>query len=261
MGLLRVVSATKNVLFATTLFLAGGILGTMHHLYFSGTPTGVLAVGAVFSALEIVPLTLIGYEAYENYKLGNAAPWVKAYKWPILFFVSVAFWNLIGAGVFGFLINPPIALYYMQGLNTTPVHGHTALFGVYGMLGIGLMLFCLRTMAPNANWNNRILSFTFWSLNAGLVLMVVLSMLPVGIAQTVASIDYGMWYARSAEFMQQPWMQNLRWMRAVGDSVFALGILALCFFVLKSRIQPVQKIDIAPKPKTPTKDRELVSVN
>ena len=71
---------------------------------------------------------------------------MRQYKWPIYFFVAVAFWNLVGAGLFGFMINPPIALYYMQGLNTTPVHGHAALFGVYGMLGIGLMLFCLRAL-------------------------------------------------------------------------------------------------------------------
>ena len=78
-----------------------------------------------------------------------------AYRWPIYFFVAVAFWNLVGAGLFGFLINPPIALYYMQGLNTTPVHGHTALFGVYGMLGIGLMLFCLRGLTRQEQWKSR----------------------------------------------------------------------------------------------------------
>ena len=73
---------------------------------------------------------------------------MRQYRWPIYFFVAVAFWNMVGAGLFGFMINPPIALYYMQGLNTTPVHGHAALFGVYGMLGIGLMLFCLRALQP-----------------------------------------------------------------------------------------------------------------
>ena len=128
-----------------TIFLAGGIIGTFHHLYFTGTPTAILALGATFSALEVVPLVLIGFEAYENLTLSRArAVGGGATSWPIYFFVAVAFWNLVGAGLFGFLINPPIALYYMQGLNTTPVHGHTALFGVYGMLGIGLMLFCLR---------------------------------------------------------------------------------------------------------------------
>ncbi len=141
LGLLSVRLASAAALFSTNVFLAGGIIGTFHHLYFSGTPTAVLALGATFSALEVVPLVLLGFEVYHNLQISKATEWLKAYKWPIYFFIAVAFWNLLGAGIFGFLINPPIALYYMQGLNTTPVHGHTALFGVYGMLGIGLMLF------------------------------------------------------------------------------------------------------------------------
>src|SRR5207245_1380554 len=193
------------VLFSTVVFLSGGIIGTFHHLYFTGTLTPVLALGAVFSALEVVPLTLIGFEAWENLRLvrGNQrAQWVSAYKWPIYFFVAVAFWNFVGAGLFGFLINPPIALYYMQGLNTTPVHGHTALFGVYGMLGLGLMLFCLRALRPGKAWNEKPVKFAFWSINIGLVFMVLLSMLPIGLMQAWASVEYGTWFARSAEFMQ-----------------------------------------------------------
>ena len=123
-----------------------------------------------------MPLVLIGFEAYENYKHSKAKPWVAAYRWPILFFVSVAFWNLVGAGLFGFLINPPLALYYMQGLNTTPLHGHTALFGVYGMLGIGLMLFCLRGLGRTSFWDERLLEGAFWSLNIGLAAMALLSL-------------------------------------------------------------------------------------
>ena len=232
MGLLKTASATAATLFATSIFLSGGIVGTFHHLYFTGTPTAVLALGAVFSAMEIVPLTLIGFEAYENLTLTRAKEWVGAYRWPIYFFVAVAFWNLVGAGLFGFLINPPVALYYMQGLNTTPVHGHTALFGVYGMLGIGLMLFCLRALSKQREWKTGPLSFAFWTINIGLAAMVLLSLLPIGIAQTVASIDHGMWYARSAEFMQQPHMQVLRWLRAVGDTIFTAGILTLAWFVI-----------------------------
>jgi len=231
MGLLRTSTATAAVLFSTTIFLSGGIIGTFHHLYFSGTPTAVLALGATFSALEIVPLVLIGFEAYENLTLSRAQPWVRAYRWPIYFFVAVAFWNLVGAGLFGFLINPPIALYYMQGLNTTPVHAHTALFGVYGMLGIGLMLFCLKGLTMHKHWKTGPLWFAFWSINAGLVLMVLLSLLPVGLMQAWASVEHGMWYARSAEFLQTDLMNLLRWLRTIGDTVFALGIVALCYFV------------------------------
>jgi nitric oxide reductase subunit B len=212
--------------------LSGGILGTFHHLYFAGTPTAVLAIGASFSALEVVPLVLMGFEAYHNLRLSRATEWVKTYKWPIYFLISVSFWNLVGAGLFGFLINPPIALYYMQGLNTTPVHGHTALFGVYGMLGIGLMLFVLKGLTAKYVWRNKIISIAFWSINIGLMVMVLISILPVGVLQTIASIKHGMWYARSAEFMQGSTLQTLRWLRIIGDTIFSIGALALAWFVI-----------------------------
>ncbi|MCW5979887.1 MAG: nitric-oxide reductase large subunit [Bryobacteraceae bacterium] len=232
MGLLRIATATAAVLFSTIIFLSGGIIGTFHHLYFTGTPLGVLALGATFSALEVVPLVLIGFEAYENLTLTRARPWVSAYKWPIYFFVAVAFWNLVGAGLFGFLINPPVALYYMQGLNTTPVHGHAALFGVYGMLGMGLMLFCLKGLAARNVWKTGLVSLSFWCLNIGLAAMILLSLLPIGLLQTWASVEHGMWYARSAEFLGTPLMQNLRWLRLIGDTIFAIGGIALGWFVL-----------------------------
>ncbi|MCH7993044.1 MAG: nitric-oxide reductase large subunit [Planctomycetes bacterium] len=232
LGLVRTSTATAAALFSTTIFLGGGIIGTFHHLYFTGTPTAILALGATFSALEVVPLVLVGFEAYGNFTLTRSRPWVSGYKWPIYFFVAVSFWNLVGAGLFGFLINPPIALYYMQGLNTTAVHAHTALFGVYGMLGIGLMLFCFKAAAPQRLWRIGVLRFAFWSINIGLSLMVLISVLPVGLLQTWASVEYGMWYARSAEFLQSPLMSNLRWLRVIGDTIFAAGILALAWFVL-----------------------------
>jgi nitric oxide reductase subunit B len=157
--------------------------------------------------------------------------WVQQYKWPIYFFVAVAFWNLVGAGSFGFMINPPIALYYMQGLNTTPVHAHAAIFGVYGMLGVGLTLFVLRALNPSVIWRDGLITFAFWSMNAGLMAMVSLSLLPVGLAQTWASVETGYWYARSPEFIQSPALQVFRWMRAPGDMLFTLGILAFVIFI------------------------------
>ncbi len=232
MGLLRVGVATAAVLFSTCVFLSGGILGTFHHLYFSGTPTPVLAIGATFSALEVVPLVLIGFEGCQNLTLAHARPWVAAYRWPIYFFVAVAFWNLVGAGLLGFLINPPIALYFMQGLNTTPVHGHTALFDVYGMLGMGLLLFCLRGLTRDGEWRSGPLAVAFWSVNVGLALMVLLSILPVGLLQTWATVEQGMWYARSAQFMQTPTMDLLRWLRVIGDTIFAIGIVVFGWFIL-----------------------------
>ncbi|MFO0944326.1 MAG: cbb3-type cytochrome c oxidase subunit I [Planctomycetota bacterium] len=231
LGLIEPRFAAEASLLSATIYLAGGIIGTCHHLYFSGTPTVALAWGSVFSALEVVPLVLVAYAAIEDLRMSRASDWLQNYRWPIYFFVAVAFWNMLGAGLFGFMINPPIALYYMQGLNTTPVHGHAALFGVYGMLGIGLMLVCLRTLRPGVPWREGMLSFSFWAMNGGLFAMCVFSLLPVGLLQTWASVDTGYWYARSSEFMGTPTMQTLRWLRVPGDTIFAVGAIALVLFV------------------------------
>ena len=232
MGLVKPKHAGGAVVASSALFLLGGIPGTFHHLYFSGTPTSIMAIGATFSALEVVPLVLIGLEAFQTYRMQQAAPWVQRYRWPLRFFVGVAFWNLVGAGIFGFLINPPVALYYMQGLNTTPVHAHTALFGVYGLLSLGLVLTVARVLTGQRAWNEKALGYAFWSMNVGLALMVTLSLLPIGLAQAWASIEHGLWYARSAEFLQQPVLQALRWARLAGDVIFLSGVAALAWFML-----------------------------
>jgi nitric oxide reductase subunit B len=256
LGLVRATTANTATLFATVVFLTGGILGTLHHLYFSGTTEGVIAVGAMMSALEVVPLVLLGFEAVETYRQRRASEWMRAYHWPVMFFVAVAFWNLVGAGLFGFIINPPISLYYVQGLNLTANHGHAALFGVYGMLGIGLMLFCLRGMTAAHAWRDRLLSPAFWLLNIGLVGMTFFSLLPAGIYQAWASVTEGLWFARSPEVIHSEWMRAFVWMRVPGDILFAAGgvVLALFAFHLwngsRRRRQPVGALDPAPAAST-----------
>jgi len=225
MGLVSPKSAGRAAVLATAVFLGGGILGTFHHLYFTGTPMSVVALGSIFSALEIVPLTLVGFEAAATVRHMEIA-WMRRWKWPVHFFLAVSFWNFVGAGLFGFLINPPIALYYMQGLNLTPVHGHTALFGVYGFLGLAFVLFCLRA-AWDGDLPEKPLRWSFWGLNIGLAAMVLLSLLPIGILQTAESIDTGLWSARSAAFLNTPLMTTLKWMRVPGDIVFGLSLLLL----------------------------------
>lgn len=233
LGLIRASSANSAIILETIVFLFGGILGTLHHLYFTGTPTFVIAIGAMFSALEVVPLAMIGVEAYKNYQRSKVAPWVQAYKWPILCFISVGFWNVVGAGLLGFTINTPIALYYMQGMNMTAAHGHAALFGVYGMLGIGLLLFCLRGLSDRSAWSDKMLSPMFWSLNIGLAMMVFISLVPAGIYQAWASITKGVWFARSPEVVHSSFMETLVWMRVPGDVVFSIGVVFLALFAIR----------------------------
>ncbi len=229
---IRAEHAAYAALLSGAIYLSGGIIGTLHHLYFAGTPTIALAFGSVFSALEIVPLVFVGYEAIENIRHSKVKPWLAQYKWVVYFFVAVAFWNLVGAGIFGFMINPPIALYYMQGLNTTAVHAHGALYGVYGTLGLALLLFCMRAMDPLRKWNTKLLGFAFWAINIGMLMEILFSLFPIGLLQTYQSVSEGYWSARSPEFMQTSLMQTLRWMRLFGDTVFAIGAVAFVWFAL-----------------------------
>ncbi len=234
MKLLRPSTAAIYVMFSAMIFLGGGVLGTFHHLYFAGMPESVLALGAVFSALEVVPLALIAFEAHDHWRAERQAPWVQRYHLPLMFFLAVAFWNLVGAGVLGFLINPPLSLYYLQGLMTTPAHAHAALFGVYGMLGIGLMLLCRRDLPQAAGaWSDRTLKWVFWLFNGGLALMVFGSLLPQGIVQALISFDQGYWHARTPELLHSPLMETLVWLRVPGDIVFALGALLLLIFLVR----------------------------
>jgi nitric oxide reductase subunit B len=233
MGLVSRRMATVAALASASLFMLGGVPGTFHHLYFAGTTTPVMAVGATFSALEVVPLIVLGYEAWENYSLQKRADWMQRLKWPLLCFVAVAFWNMLGAGVLGFMINPPISLYYVQGLNTTPTHAHAALFGVYGFLALGFVLLILRYIRPNLQFDEKLMKMAFWTMNIGLALMLFTSLLPVGFIQFYAAATEGLWYARSEAFMQQPLLQNLRWFRTVGDMVFIVGALGISWQVVK----------------------------
>src|SRR5512143_751640 len=233
LGLIRAATANSAIVLETIVFLFGGILGTLHHLYFTGTPTMVIAIGAMFSALEVVPLAMLGIEGWHNYRRTKAAPWVQAYRWPILFFVAVGFWNTVGAGLLGFAINPPASLYFVQGLNLTPAHGHAALFGVYGMLGIGLMLFCLRGLFARSVHAERLLAVTFAGLNLGLAMMVFMSLVPAGIVQAIAALDVGLWYARSPEIIHSGLMETLVWLRVPGDVVFSVGGIALALYAFR----------------------------
>ena len=233
LGLVSYRAGTVAAISSGAIYLIGGIPGTFHHLYFTGVTSTIVATGASFSALEVVPLVLLGYEAFENYTRLHSAPWMHRLKWLVYCFIAVSFWNLVGAGVFGFLINMPVSLFYIQGLNTTAVHAHTALFGVYGFLSLGFVFLIARYIRPEVEFNDKLMKFGFWALNIGLALMVLISLLPIGLIQSWASITHGLWFARSEEFMQQPLLQNLRWARLIGDTILIIGAVAFFWQIVK----------------------------
>ena len=219
------------------LYSAGGVIGTMHHLYFSGTPAEHMALGAFFSAAEVIPLTFLTVEAWSFLQLGaqqqakSSAPF--PHYWAVLFLVSVGFWNFLGAGVFGFLINLPVVSYYEIGTALTSNHGHAAMMGVYGMLAVGLALFCIRYLIPAERWSDRAAKISFWSLNLGLAWMVFATLFPLGLLQLYESVNHGYFEARSLQYVTSDLNALIEWLRLPGDVVFIAGgvlpILYLCW--------------------------------
>ncbi len=213
----------------------------MHHVYFSGEPAVTMALGAFFSAAEVIPLTFLTVEAWSFLQVGSAqaarsrTPF--PHFWAVMILVAVGFWNFLGAGVFGFLINLPIISYYEIGTALTANHGHAALMGVYGMLAVGLALFCLRYMIPQARWSNRAAKWSFWSLNIGLAWMVFATLFPVGLLQLYEAVSHGYFEARTLKFLQSGPNTLFQWLRLPGDVLFIVGgvlpLLYLCWLGLR----------------------------
>lgn len=243
LGVVRPKVATTVIYLDIILYSVGGVIGTMHHLYFSGAPAAHMAFGAFFSAMEVIPLLLLSYEAWHFMRLG-APPGQRSmlgtassdfpHKWAVMFLIAVGFWNFLGAGVFGFLINLPMVSYYEIGTQFTANHGHGALMGVYGMLAIGFFMFVARYFIPRDKASERAMRISFWSLNLGLAWMLFANLFPVGYLQLADSLQNSYWHARRLEFFRQPLVQFFEWMRLPGDILFLTGgILPVVYLALR----------------------------
>jgi nitric oxide reductase subunit B len=222
LGLITAHSTLRALYFQLTILLGSGIIGTGHHYYWIGAPEAWMALGSVFSALEVVPLSLLMVEAYGQYKVVKEGGIEFPYKVSFWFMIATAFWNLFGAGALGFLINLPIVSYYQHGSFLTAAHGHGALMGVYGMLALALATFSMRNIVKPEYWKEKWMMVGFWGLNIGLMGMIVITLVPVGVLQAVESFNNGFWSARSWEFYQQPLINLLLWLRMIPDTVFIL---------------------------------------
>ena len=250
LGVVRPAVALTIIYLDVILYSIGGVIGTMHHLYFSGAPATHMALGAFFSAMEVIPLLLLTYEAWRFMQLGappgqrsllGAASSHFPHKWAVMFLIAVGFWNFLGAGVFGFLINLPVVSYYEIGTAFTANHGHGAMMGVYGMLAIGFFMFVARYFIPRDNASERAMKLSFWGLNVGLALMLFVNLFPLGLLQLNDSMTNGYWHAREMEFFQQPMVRMIEWLRMPGDilfivaGIFPVVYLAVRMFRLRNR--------------------------
>jgi len=243
MGLVSVRSALAVSYFTAALMFIAGIVGTAHHYYWYGGPSYWLALGSVFSSIEPVPLFGLVVRGLLEYRSIRKEGREFSYKWPMYFLVASSFWNFLGAGVFGFLINLPIINYYEHGTYLTMNHGHTALFGVYGLLSIALLLFSWRGMVDKAHWNDKLLKVSFWGFNLGLAAMALVTLFPIGVLQAWVSFRDGLWAARSADFFAGGFVHFLGEIRLIPDSVIILvGVLPLAYFLFTTypKLKPVQ---------------------
>jgi nitric oxide reductase subunit B len=227
LGVVHERTALRVVYLDIILYSAGGVVGSMHHVYFSGEPSIHMAMGAFFSAAEVIPLTFLTLESWSFLQLGtqkhsaSRAPF--PHYWAVMFLAAVGFWNFLGAGIFGFLINLPIVSYYEIGTALTANHGHASMMGVYGMLAVGLALFCLRYIVPEELWSDRAAKWSFWSLNVGLAWMVFATLFPLGILQLYHAVSVGYFDARSLGFLSNRMNSLLEWLRLPGDLLFIVG--------------------------------------
>ena len=258
MGLVSRQAAIRVVYFATVLFLGTGLLGISHNFYWNAKPVATMALGSIFSTLQFVPLILLTVEAWRfknmpklavgdvsHHQLGNFG-FPEVFK----FLIAVNFWNFFGAGVLGIIINLPIMNYFEHGTYLTVNHAHAALMGVYGNISLAALLFASRLMIRDTNWNTKVVNLSFWSINIGLMLMVLLDLFPAGSVQFKAVVEQGLWYGRSSEFIDSGTFHSLTWMRGIGASIFFFGgVLPLTWFIitrsttLKPMVSKIEQMD------------------
>ena len=227
LGVVRERIALGIIFMDIILYSAGGVIGTMHHLYFSGTPVEHMALGAFFSAAEVIPLTFLTVEAWAFMQLGanrhgkEAGPF--PHRWAVMFLMAVGFWNFLGAGVFGFLVNLPIVSYYEIGTALTANHAHASMMGVYGFMALALGMFALRYLVPADKWPEKLAKTSFWGLNIGLAWMCFATLLPLGILQLRYSVSTGYFEARQLTYVTNSVNTIIEWGRMPGDLIFILG--------------------------------------
>jgi nitric oxide reductase subunit B len=243
LGLTRRNVALRVIYLDAILYFLGGLMGTGHHWYFTGQTNVNMALSALFSALEVVPLTLLTLDAWDFVRTTRGdrdaagKQMVIPHKWTFYFLMAVGFWNFVGAGIFGFLINLPIVSYYETGTLLTPNHGHAAMMGVFGMLAIALMVFVLRQTSHDEDWPGveKYIRCAFWGTNVGLAMMVAMSLFPGGLLQVWDVLQNGYWHARSLDYISSERSHLIEWLRMPGDVVFIVfGAVPLVIATLKS---------------------------
>lgn len=230
-------SAVRALYFQLILLLGAGVVGMGHHYFWEGDHSIWLALGACFSALEVIPLCLLVWEAYTHYRVYKDSQKFFPYKGTFIFLMWTGIWNAIGAGALGFIINAPAINYFEHGTQWTSAHAHGSMAGVYGMFSIAIMLYVIRNISKSEIWTHnmeKLVNWSAWLLNIGLAGMVFISLLPAGYVQLKDALENGYWHASLTSFYHNSPVKEILWARIVPDLIFTAGVVILIVIVLKA---------------------------
>ncbi|HCY0929906.1 TPA: cbb3-type cytochrome c oxidase subunit I [Staphylococcus aureus] len=236
MKLTTIETTIRALYFQLILLLGTGIVGMGHHYYWQGDHSIWLALGSCFSALEVVPLCLLIWEAYTHYRLYKKSDIAFPYKGTFIFLASTGLWNAIGAGALGFLINTPAVNYFEHGTQWTAAHAHGSMAGVYGMFSIAIALYVFKNITKKEFWTPKVekwIKISCWALNVGLAGMVFVTLIPVGYIQLKDGLEDGYWHSRLTSFYEQPLVKAIMWGRMPWDIIFTVGVIILVVIFIR----------------------------
>ncbi|HDA2752993.1 TPA: cbb3-type cytochrome c oxidase subunit I [Staphylococcus aureus] len=236
MKLTTIETTIRALYFQLILLLGTGIVGMGHHYYWQGDHSIWLALGSCFSALEVVPLCLLIWEAYTHYRLYKKSDIAFPYKGTFIFLASTGLWNAIGAGALGFLINTPAVNYFEHGTQWTAAHAHGSMAGVYGMFSIAIALYVFKNITKKEFWTPKVekwIKISCWALNVGLAGMVFVILIPVGYIQLKDGLEDGYWHSRLTSFYEQPLVKAIMWGRMPWDIIFTVGVIILVVIFIR----------------------------
>lgn len=247
MKLTTIETTIRALYFQLILLLGTGIVGMGHHYYWQGDHSIWLALGSCFSALEVVPLCLLIWEAYTHYRLYKKSDIAFPYKGTFIFLASTGLWNAIGAGALGFLINTPAVNYFEHGTQWTAAHAHGSMAGVYGMFSIAIALYVFKNITKKEFWTPKVekwIKISCWALNVGLAGMVFVTLMPVGYIQLKDALEHGYWHSRLTSFYEQPLVKAIMWGRMPWDIIFTVGVIILVVIFIRGyrHLKPKYKV-------------------
>jgi nitric oxide reductase subunit B len=179
------------------LVLFTGIVGTGHHYYWIGTPAYWLWFGAIFSALEPLPILFMVFDTLrmareKHLEIKNRL----AMNWA----VAGTIMHFFGAGVWGFAITLPQINKWIHGTQVTAAHGHFSFFGAYVMLVITLVYFIVPQIKGLKNFNQS-KGFAVLYMMMFFMIMMVLALTIAGIIQVYFQRVLGFDYLTTQSYM------------------------------------------------------------